>query len=197
MGGTCVNVGCVPKKLFVYASEFGAAFRDASGFGYTVPTLSFDWPTLVRNKDAEIARLNGIYESLLTGPGATIHRGRGRIVDAHTVEVGGERYTAETILIATGGRPTRPNIPGAELGLTSEEVFTMPTLPGRALVVGGGYIGLEFASIFRGLGVDVTLVHRGPHVLTPFDDDVRGVEESLDLGLFEFVFVLVFARFVD
>ncbi|MCA9576014.1 MAG: FAD-dependent oxidoreductase, partial [Myxococcales bacterium] len=145
MGGTCVNVGCVPKKLFVYASEFGAAFRDASGFGYTVPTLSFDWPTLVRNKDAEIARLNGIYESLLTGPGATIHRGRGRIVDAHTVEVGGERYTAETILIATGGRPTRPNIPGAELGLTSEEVFTMPTLPGRALVVGGGYIGLEFA----------------------------------------------------
>ncbi|MEZ4325790.1 MAG: glutathione-disulfide reductase [Polyangiales bacterium] len=178
MGGTCVNVGCVPKKLFVYASEFGAAFRDASGFGYTVPTLSFDWPTLVRNKDAEIARLNGIYESLLTGPGATIHRGRGRIVDAHTVEVGGERYTAETILIATGGRPTRPNIPGAELGLTSEEVFTMPTLPGRALVVGGGYIGLEFASIFRGLGVDVTLVHRGPHVLTPFDDDVRAHVEA-------------------
>jgi glutathione reductase (NADPH) len=173
MGGTCVNVGCVPKKLFVYASEFGAAFRDAAGFGFTVPTPSFDWPTLVRNKDAEITRLNGIYESLLTGPGATVHHGRGRLVDAHHVEVNGQRFSARHILIATGGRPIRPGIPGAELGVTSEAIFSMPTLPKRALVVGGGYIGLEFASIFEGLGVEVTLVHRGDHVLTPFDHDVR------------------------
>jgi glutathione reductase (NADPH) len=173
MGGTCVNVGCVPKKLFVYASEFGAAFRDAAGFGFTVPTPSFDWPTLVRNKDAEITRLNGIYESLLTGPGATVHHGRGRLVDAHHVEVNGQRFSARHILIATGGRPIRPSIPGAELGVTSEAIFSMPTLPKRALVVGGGYIGLEFASIFEGLGVTVTLVHRGDHVLTPFDHDVR------------------------
>lgn len=178
MGGTCVNVGCVPKKLFVYASEFGAAFQDAAGFGFTVPTPAFDWATLVRNKDAEITRLNGIYESLLTGPGATIHRGRGRIVDPHTVEVDGQRYSAETILVATGARPTKPAIPGAELGVTSEDVFTMATLPKRAVVVGGGYIGLEFASIFRGLGVEVTLVHRGGHVLTPFDDDVRAHVEA-------------------
>ncbi|MBK6811855.1 MAG: glutathione-disulfide reductase [Sandaracinaceae bacterium] len=173
MGGTCVNVGCVPKKLFVYASEFGAAFRDAAGFGFTVPTPSFDWPTLVRNKDAEITRLNGIYESLLTGPGATVHHGRGRLVDAHHVEVNGQRFSARHILVATGGRPIRPSIPGAELGVTSEAIFSMPTLPKRALVVGGGYIGLEFASIFEGLGVTVTLVHRGDHVLTPFDHDVR------------------------
>ncbi|MBK7775672.1 MAG: FAD-dependent oxidoreductase, partial [Sandaracinaceae bacterium] len=110
MGGTCVNVGCVPKKLFVYASEFGAAFRDAAGFGFTVPTPSFDWPTLVRNKDAEITRLNGIYESLLTGPGATVHHGRGRLVDAHHVEVNGQRFSARHILVATGGRPIRPSI---------------------------------------------------------------------------------------
>jgi len=180
MGGTCVNVGCVPKKLFVYASELGAAFRDAAGFGFTVPTPTFDWPTLVRNKDAEIRRLNGIYENLLLGPGATIHHGRGRLVDAHTVEVDGQRYTADKILIATGGRPTKPAIPGAELGVTSEAIFSMAQLPKRALVVGGGYIGLEFASIFEGLGVEVTLVHRGQHVLTPFDHDVRThVEEQL------------------
>jgi len=173
MGGTCVNVGCVPKKLFVYASEFGAAFREAAGFGFTVPTPTFDWPTLVRNKDAEITRLNGIYENLLRGPGATIHHGRGRLVDAHTVEVEGQRFTARHILIATGGRPTKPPIPGAELGITSEALFALPELPKRMLVVGGGYIGLEFASIFEGLGVNVTLVHRGEHVLTSFDHDVR------------------------
>lgn len=178
MGGTCVNVGCVPKKLFVYASELGAAFRDAAGFGFTVPTPSFDWATLVRNKDSEISRLNGIYENLLRGPGATIHHGRGRLLDAHTVEVAGERYTARTILIATGGRPTKPAIPGAELAVTSEAIFSMPELPRRILVVGGGYIGLEFASIFQGLGVTVTLVHRGDHVLTPFDHDVRAHVES-------------------
>ena len=173
MGGTCVNVGCVPKKLFVYASEYPDAFRDAAGFGHWVAETRFDWTTLLRNKDEEIGRLNGIYRRLLEGAGATVHDGRGRLIDAHTVEVNGLRYTAERILVATGGRPTRPDVPGAELALVSEDVFAIDRLPKRAIVVGGGYIGLEFASIWSGLGVDVTLVHRGQHVLRGFDGDIR------------------------
>ena len=174
LGGTCVNVGCIPKKLFVYASHFRDEMSEAAaGYGWTVGQLGFDWPTLRDNKTREIERLNGIYAGLLRDAGVHTIEGRARIVDPHTVEVGGERYSAQHILVATGGWPTRPDVPGAELGVTSNEVFYLDTLPRRAVIVGGGYIAVEFAGIFHGLGVDVTQLHRGPLFLRGFDDDVR------------------------
>lgn len=176
-GGTCVNIGCVPKKLFVYAAEFREEMVGARGFGWSFDG-EFDWPTLVRNKDAEIARLNGIYERLLSGAGVEIFRGRARFVDAHTVEVTAfdgsrRRVTAEHVLVATGGRPTRPTEPGCERAWVSDDIFYLEKKPERLLVVGGGYIALEMASIFHGLGTEVTLAYRGPHPLRGFDDDVR------------------------
>jgi glutathione reductase (NADPH) len=174
LGGTCVNVGCVPKKLFVYASHFGHELADAtSGFGWTVGSTSFDWPTLRDNKTREIERLNGIYEGLLRDAGVRHVEGRATIVDPHTVQVAGTTYTAENILVATGGWPTVPEIPGAELGVTSNELFYLDALPRKAIVVGGGYIALEFTCIFDGLGVDVTQLYRGPLFLRGFDRDVR------------------------
>ncbi len=174
LGGTCVNVGCIPKKLFVYASHFRDEMSEAAaGYGWTVGQLGFDWPTLRDNKTREIERLNGIYAGLLRDAGVHAIEGRARIVDPHTVEVAGERYSAQHILVATGGWPTRPDVPGAELGVTSNEVFYLDTLPRRAVIVGGGYIAVEFAGIFHGLGVDVTQLHRGPLFLRGFDDDVR------------------------
>ncbi len=174
LGGTCVNVGCVPKKLFVYASHFRDEMSEAAaGYGWTVGQLGFDWPTLRDNKTREIERLNGIYAGLLRDAGVRHVQGRARIVGPHAVEVAGERYSAEHILVATGGWPTRPDVPGAELGVTSNEVFYLDTLPRRAIIVGGGYIAVEFAGIFHGLGVDVTQLHRGPLFLRGFDDDVR------------------------
>jgi glutathione reductase (NADPH) len=173
LGGTCVNVGCIPKKLFVYASEFSEAFADCAGFGWTLGERKFNWSTLVANKDREIARLNGIYEKLLVDNGVRILRARATIADAHTVVVGSERYTARYILIATGGWPTTPAIPGAELAITSNEAFFLPQFPERAIVVGGGYIGLEFAGIFHGLGSKVSVVHRGDLFLRGFDQDLR------------------------
>jgi glutathione reductase (NADPH) len=173
LGGTCVNVGCIPKKLFVYASEFSDAFADCAGFGWTVGERSFDWHKLIANKDREIARLNGVYEKVLTDNGVRILRARATIADAHTVVVGSERYTARYILVATGGWPTTPLIPGGELAITSNEAFFLPQFPARAIVVGGGYIGLEFAGIFHGLGAHVSLVHRGELFLRGFDDDLR------------------------
>jgi glutathione reductase (NADPH) len=173
MGGTCVNVGCVPKKLYVYASEFGKAFKDAGGFGWQTGTPNFTWETLRDNKKTEIARLNGIYDNLLEGAGAQVLDGRASIVDAHTVAVGDKHYTAQKILIATGGWPHVPDFPGSELAITSNEIFDLETFPERLVVVGGGYIAVEFAGIFNGLGARTTQLYRGPLFLRGFDDDIR------------------------
>jgi glutathione reductase (NADPH) len=173
LGGTCVNVGCIPKKLLVYASEFSDVFEDAAGFGWDRSRPPFDWRTLVANKDREIARLNGVYERLLTSAGARLMRARAQLLDAHTVAVAGERFSARYILIATGSWPTMPPIPGMELAISSNEAFHLASLPPRILIIGGGYIGVEFAGIFHGLGAQVTQVHRGPLFLRGFDDDLR------------------------
>lgn len=174
LGGTCVNVGCIPKKLFVYASHFRDEMADAtSGFGWSVSSSSFDWPTLRDNKTREIERLNGIYDKLLSDAGVRLFAARATIVDPHTVEVDGKNVSAENILVATGGWPSVPEIPGAKWAVTSNEVFHLDTLPRKAIVVGGGYIAVEFAGIFHGLGVDVTQLYRGPLFLRGFDVDVR------------------------
>ncbi len=173
LGGTCVNVGCIPKKLLVYAAEFSEAFEDAAGFGWTCGQPSFDWRTLLANKDREIERLNGVYERLLTGAGAEVLRQRAQLLDAHTVAVDGQRLTARYILVATGSWPTLPSIPGVELAISSNQAFHLAELPARILIVGGGYIGVEFAGIFHGLGAQVTQVHRGSLFLRGFDDDLR------------------------
>jgi glutathione reductase (NADPH) len=173
LGGTCVNVGCIPKKLFVYASEFSEDFKDSAGFGWTVGARNFNWQTLIANKDREIARLNGVYEKVLVDNGVRILRARATIADAHTVVVGSERLTARYILVATGGWPSTPSIPGGELAITSNEAFFLPQFSSRVILVGGGYIGVEFAGIFHGLGAKVTLVHRGELFLRGFDDDLR------------------------
>lgn len=173
VGGTCVIRGCVPKKLLVFASQFSEAFEDASGYGWQVGASSFSWPDLISAKDREIDRLNGIYHKLLDNAGVTLHEGRGRLIDRHTVEVNGRRWSAEKILIATGGRPWVPEIPGAELGITSDEAFHLDSLPRRTLIAGAGYIAVEFAGIFNGLGSEVTLAYRRDLILRGFDDDVR------------------------
>ena len=173
MGGTCVNVGCVPKKLYVYAAEFGKSFTDARNFGWNADTPAFDWATLRDNKKVEIARLNAIYENLLTGAQATLINGRAQIVDAHTVTVGEQRYTTEKILIATGGWPHIPKFPGSEYAISSNEVFDLEHFPKRLVIVGGGYIAVEFAGIFNGLGARVSQLYRGPLFLRGFDADLR------------------------
>lgn len=173
MGGTCVNVGCVPKKLFVYASHFAEDFRDARGFGWQVGDIRFDWPTLIRNKNAEITRLNGIYRGLLENAGVTHFDGRARIVDAHHVAINDQVVSTEKILVATGGWPVVPEFPGREHVITSNEAFFLEALPRRILVVGGGYIAVEFAGIFAGLGVDTHLSYRGALFLRGFDQDIR------------------------
>jgi glutathione reductase (NADPH) len=168
-----VNVGCIPKKLFVYASHFADDFGDAAGFGWTVGERSLDWPRLLANKNREIERLNGVYARLLDGAGVTRFAGRATLVDANTVEVAGRRHRAANILVATGGWPSLPDVPGIEHAVTSNEMFHLPALPSRAVVVGGGYIAVEFAGILHGLGVAVTQLYRGPLFLRGFDDDVR------------------------
>ncbi|MFI4941445.1 MAG: FAD-dependent oxidoreductase, partial [Burkholderiales bacterium] len=173
LGGTCVNVGCVPKKLYVYASEFGKAFKDAQNFGWNSDIPDFNWATLRDNKKAEIDRLNGIYENLLTGVKADVIKGRARIIDANTVAVCQQHYTAEKILIATGGWPAIPPFPGSDLVISSNEVFDLDQFPKRLAIVGGGYIAVEFAGIFNGLGARVTQLYRGPLFLRGFDDDIR------------------------
>ncbi len=172
MGGTCVNVGCIPKKLFVYGSHFAYDLRDAGGYGWSTRP-SFEWARLRENKDREIARLNGIYQGLLERAGVDIIRGRARLVDAHTVQVGDVKRSAERILIATGGRATEPDIPGKEYALTSNAVFSLDALPKTMMIVGAGYIALELGSMLCALGVDVTLVHRGDEILRGFDHDLR------------------------
>jgi glutathione reductase (NADPH) len=173
MGGTCVNVGCVPKKLYVYASEYAKSFSDARNFGWDSSKPAFDWPTLRDNKKAEISRLNAIYDRLLEGVNADVIDGRGRIVDPHTVAVGERRFTAERILIATGGWPHIPPFPGSEHAITSNEIFDLEHFPERLVIVGGGYIAVEFAGIFNGLGSEVTQLYRGPLFLRGFDPDIR------------------------
>jgi len=173
MGGTCVNVGCIPKKLFVYASHFHEGFSDAAAYGWTVKPGSFDWRTLVDNKDKEIKRLNGIYERLLEGSGVTIVDGRATVVDPHTVEVAGKQYTAEHVLVAAGSWPTDLRYEGGEHVISSNEAFYLDELPKKVIVEGGGYIAVEFAGIFNGLGVDTTLVYRGPLIMRGFDEDIR------------------------
>ena len=173
MGGTCVNVGCVPKKLYVYASEFGKGYKDGQGFGWDSTPATFDWATLRENKKAEISRLNAIYRNLLGGADVEIIEGRGRIVDAHTVAVGEQHFSAEKILIATGGWPHIPDFPGNEYAISSNEVFDLEHFPQRLVVVGGGYIAVEFAGIFNGLGAEVTQLYRGPLFLRGFDEDIR------------------------
>ncbi len=172
LGGTCVNVGCIPKKLFVYGSHFAYDLRDARGYGWSAEP-SFDWGTLRENKDREIARLNGIYEGVLERAGVELIEGHARLVAPDTVEIAGATRTARRILLATGGRPTVPSIPGGELALTSNAIFELDALPQRALVVGAGYIALELGSVLNALGVDVTLVHRGNEILRGFDKDLR------------------------
>jgi glutathione reductase (NADPH) len=173
MGGTCVNVGCVPKKLYVYAAEYGKGFKDAQGFGWQNSAPQFDWATLRDNKKTEISRLNAIYQKLLDGAGAEVFDGRARIVDAHTVAIGEAHYTAEKLLIATGGWPHIPDFPGSEYALTSNEIFDLDSFPERVVIVGGGYIAVEFAGIFNGLGAQTTQLYRGPLFLRGFDTDIR------------------------
>lgn len=174
LGGTCVNVGCVPKKLYVYASEFGKAFSDSGGFGWQLDSSPrFDWPTLRDNKKSEISRLNSVYNNLLTGSGVDLIEGRAHLLDAHTVGVGKRRFRAEKILIATGGWPHIPAFPGSELAISSNEIFDLERFPERLVIVGGGYIAVEFSGIFNGLGAKVTQLYRGPLFLRGFDSDIR------------------------
>jgi glutathione reductase (NADPH) len=177
-GGTCVIRGCIPKKLLVYASHFGEEFEDAAGFGWTVPERRFDWNVLIANKDKEIARIEGVYREAIERAGAQVFMERAEFEDAHTVRLkkSGRRITAAHFLIATGGRPSR-NImggaPGAEHCITSDEAFYLEKFPRRIVIAGGGYIAIEFAHIFHGLGAEVTLVYRGPKILRGFDEDMR------------------------
>lgn len=180
VGGTCVLRGCVPKKLLVYGSHFAEEFEDARGFGWTIGEHKVDWAKLVEIKNRELDRLNGIYIRMLRDAGVQLIEGHAKIVDPHVVEVNGTHYTAKHILIATGSRPIRPEIPGGEWGISSDEALDLPLIPRRALVVGGGYIAVEFAGIWRGVGSEVTLAVRGDNILRGFDDDVReSVTESL------------------
>lgn len=176
VGGTCVIRGCVPKKFMVMASEVSHALEIAEGYGWSFDQARFDWPTFLEAKDVEIARLSGIYAANLGKAGVELVHGRAVLKDAHTVEIVGKDqvFTAERILIATGGRPWKPDgLTGIEHAITSEEAFHLPELPKRILIAGGGYIAVEFAGIFAGLGVETTLIYRGPNILRGFDDDVR------------------------
>ncbi len=184
-GGTCVNVGCIPKKLFAYAAHYRGDLADAADFGWSVGPARFDWTRLLANKDREIARLNGVYENLLRSAGVEMLRGRAVVLDPHTVEVDGRRVSARYLLVATGARAFLPGLPGIEHAVTSDAMFSLPRLPRRALVVGGGYIALEFASILNGLGVETTLAYRGARLLRKFDTDIgeRLAEELARKGI--------------
>src|SRR5580700_11919721 len=173
VGGTCVLRGCVPKKLLVYGAQFADAFADAAGFGWTVAPPKFDWPSLIGAKNKELDRLEQIYITMLKNSGVEIIEGRGIFVDPHTIEVAGRRYTAENILIASGGHPTVPDIPGIEHVISSNEALDLPQLPRKIVIVGGGYIAVEFAGIFQNLGVQVVELIRREELLYGFDDDLR------------------------
>jgi len=175
VGGTCVMRGCVPKKLLVYGAHFHEEIEDASAYGWDVDaaSVSVNWPHLIAKKNAELQRLEGVYHSILMDAGVVLIDGRGKLVDAHTVEIGGKTVTADKILIATGGWPTMPDIPGIEHVITSNEALDLKELPKRMIVVGGGYIAVEFAGVFNGAGVEVTEIIRATNILRGFDEDVR------------------------
>ena len=173
IGGTCVIRGCVPKKLLTYAAHYAEDLEDARSYGWTIENASFSWPALIANKNREIARLSGVYADGFVKTGIAVIEGTAKVLDAHTVAIGERRVTAQNILIATGGWPTKPAIPGIEHAITSNEAFELPVLPKRILLVGGGYVAVEFAGIFNGLGTEVTLSYRGVQILRGFDDDVR------------------------
>jgi len=173
LGGTCVNVGCIPKKLLVYASHYGEDFADAAGYGWTIEERKLDWSKLLANKNNEIQLLNGIYREILGDAGVEILEGRAEILDPHTVAVDGKRYTAKYILVAVGSWPVVPKIPGAEHAISSNEAFHLTDLPKKVIIVGGGYIGVEFAGIFHGLGCYTSQLYRGELFLRGFDDDIR------------------------
>lgn len=185
VGGTCVLRGCVPKKLLVYASHLRDELEDAAGYGWTIGDASLDWARLVAAKDAELDRLNAVYLRLLASSGVQVIEGRGVLIDPHTVEVRGRRYTAERILVATGAAPHVPSVPGAELGITSNEALSLTRVPRRLVIVGGGYIAVELAGIFAGAGSKVTLLVRGYGVLREFDGDVHSAlaEELVRRGI--------------
>ena len=173
IGGTCVIRGCIPKKLLTYAAHYAEDLEDARGFGWSIEGASFSWPALIANKNREIARLSAVYADGFVKTGIAVLEGTAKLLDAHTVAIGERRVTAQSILIATGGWPGKPAIPGIEHAITSNEAFELPALPKRVLIVGGGYVAVEFAGIFQGLGSEVTLSYRGEQILRGFDDDVR------------------------
>lgn len=174
LGGTCVNRGCVPKKLMVYASHFPDGFEESAGYGWTVGETSFDWNKMITAVNNEVDRLNGIYQRMLDNSGVSLYRGYGKFIDSHTIEIGEQKITADKILIAVGGKPFKPDdIPGVEHAITSREIFQIQKQPKRMVIIGGGYIGVEFACILNGLGTEVTLVIRGDKILRGFDDDLR------------------------
>ena len=185
LGGTCVNVGCIPKKLLVYASHFSDDFRDAAAYGWTVGESRFDWRTLIVNKDREIQRLNGIYRKVLSDAGVTIIEDHAEVIDEHTVAIGGKKITARYILVAVGSWPMVPKFPGSDHAITSNEAFHLPSLPQRVIVVGGGYIGVEFAGIFHGMGARVTQLYWKELFLRGFDGDIRATlaEEMAKRGI--------------
>ena len=185
VGGTCVIRGCVPKKLLSYAAHFAEDFEDAAGYGWTVPTPSFDWGKLIEAKDREIDRLNGVYLQLLEESGVRLYEARAGFIDEHRVKLGDQVVSADRILVAAGGHPWVPEVPGSEFGITSDQAFHLETLPKRILIVGGGYVACEFAGIFNGLGVEVIQVYRGPALLRGFDEDVRAElgREMADKGV--------------
>src|SRR5690606_20504818 len=182
LGGCCVFRGCVPKKLYVYASQFPEHFADAAGYGWSVGEATFDWPTLVANKEKEITRLEGLYRKGLENAGAHIFQARAVLLDRHTVQVGAEKVTAEKIIIAVGGRPNMHEaLPGSEYCISSNEAFDLAELPKSIAIEGGGYIAVEFANIFHGLGVPTTLIYRGKEILGRFDGDMRrGLHEAME-----------------
>jgi glutathione reductase (NADPH) len=173
IGGTCVIRGCVPKKLLSYAAHYAEDFEDARGYGWSIEGATFSWSALIANKNREIARLSKVYGDGFARVGVDVVEGTAKLVDAHTVAIGERRVTAQNILVATGGWPVKPAIPGIEHAITSNEAFELPELPKRILMVGGGYVAVEFAGIFHGLGSEVTLSYRGEQILRGFDDDVR------------------------
>jgi glutathione reductase (NADPH) len=172
-GGTCVNVGCVPKKLLVQAAEYGALAEDARGFGWNSARPEHDWAALIVAKDREVGRLSGIYRQLLETAGVAVFDARAHFIDPHTLAVGDVRLSAQRIIIATGGHPTMPDVPGSELGIVSDDAFCLPAMPRRVAIVGSGYIAVEFAGIFAGLGAETHLIYRQPLPLRGFDEDLR------------------------
>ena len=181
VGGTCVLRGCIPKKLLIYAAHYADYIEDSANYGWTIEGIAHDWKKLIKNKNIELDRLNRIYLSILKNNNVDLKEGRGIIIDEHTVEVGGNRITTENILIAVGGWPSMPTIPGIEYAITSNEALQLPALPKSMVIVGGGYIAVEFAGIFSGLGVEVTEIIRADKILRGFDIDMR-VSLSEEMG---------------